>query len=329
MRKTVLGVAVVAVLASLAVWVFSNPGAEEETLSPQPPDPALAGRFYATAGAGDAEADLYNLRFVPDLVMFSLTAGHRTFGVDGCAEALTIGVAGPEVNFQDALRRFDGEISTIDGLGDGTGALAAVGPDCRTAFLRLDRSASPPTNHLMLFDPATKTLRELYMPGAGRVLGVSDWGPGGQLAVFEGTAPSDGQPTVATGIVIINADGSKRTIPPPVSGFGTLQWGTSQRIAVSDEANGATVFLDPSSGERSELRGWTPLAWSPDGRRLMVTDAAERKTLAVIDDSDLSQARVVGHANKVAFVDLVWLPADATAGGPLPVGRPADDGDGA
>lgn len=328
MRRVALGVALLAVLASLGAWAFLGTDTEKEALSPQPPDPALAGRFYATAGPGETEADLYNLRFVPGLVMFSLTSDHRTFGVDGCPEALTVGVAGPEVNFQDALRRFDGATSPIDGLGDGVGALAAVGPDCRTVFLRLDRSTNPPTNHLMLFEPAGRTLREIYTPGVGKVLGVSDWGPTGQVAVFEGTAPADGQPTVTTGIVVIGADGSKRTIPPPVSAFGTLQWGTSRWIAVSDEARGATVFLDPDSGARAELPGWTPLAWSPDGHRLMVTDAPERKTLALVDDSDLGAARVVGRARKVSFVDLVWLTHDATAGGPLPFGRRADDGDG-
>src|SRR5688500_4251065 len=102
MRRIILALAVI-VAASLTVWVFFKPSTDEEALSPQPPDPALEGRFYATAGPADTEADLYNLRFVPGLVMFSMTAGHRTFGVDGCAEALTIGIAGPEVNFQDAL----------------------------------------------------------------------------------------------------------------------------------------------------------------------------------------------------------------------------------
>ncbi|MDQ1506973.1 MAG: hypothetical protein QOD57_4700 [Actinomycetota bacterium] len=99
-------------------------------------------------------------------------------------------------------------------------------------------------------------------------------------------------------------------------------------MAVSDEPNQKTVFIDPDSGVRSELGNWFPLAWSPDGHRLMVTDAATRKTLALVDVADLTQARVVGHAKKAAFVDLLWLPEDATAGGPLPVlPRRPDDGD--
>lgn len=133
---------------------------------------------------------------------------------------------------------------------------------------------------------------------------------------------------MATGIVIIAADGSKRTIPSPVSGFGTLQWGASKSIAMSDEANGKTVFLDPDTGARSELAGWFPLAWSPNGQRLIVTDTVDRKTLGLVESGDLTKARVVGHAKNVAFFDLLWLPETATAGGPLPVlPRRPDDGD--
>jgi hypothetical protein len=190
----------------------------------------------------------------------------------------------------------------------------------------LDRRTDPPTDHLVLVDPAQRSNRELYAPGEGKVLGVTDWGPGGRIAAFEGTAPTEGHPTLVTGIVIINADGTKRTIQSPVTGLGNLQWGASKWMAVSDEAGGRTVFLDPDSSARSELAGWVPLAWSPDGQRLMVTDPATRRTLAVVDASDLGRAKVVGHTKKTAFFDFVWLPDMAMAGGPPALGRP-DDGD--
>ena len=38
-------------------------------------------------------------------------------------------------------------------------------------------------------------------------------------------------------------NGSKRTIPSPVSALGNLQWGVSKWIALSDQANGRTVFF--------------------------------------------------------------------------------------
>jgi len=60
----------------------------------------------------------------------------------------------------------------------------------------------------------------------------------------------------------------------------------------------------------------------------MVTDAGDRKTLGLVEVGNLTSATVVGHAKHVGFFDMVWLPFDATAGGPPPMGRRSDDGDG-
>jgi hypothetical protein len=292
----------------------------------------LSGRFFATAGPGESQSDLYEALFLSPgrVALYQLTKTGRTFGVNGCASSLTVDVAGPDVDFQDALRRFQDRTTVeIDGLGDARGALMSVGPDCRILYLRLDRSTTPPTDHLMVFDPLTKNVKELYAArNPQTALGIADWGPDGRVALFEGTAETEGHPTVTTGIVVISPDGSKRTLPPPVTEFGTLQWGASKLIALSDEANHKTVFLDPDSGVRTELSGWYPLTWSPDGQRLMVTDASTRMTLGLVDAAALTQARVVGHAKKAAFFNLLWLPPTATAGGStLTPGQPNDDGD--
>ncbi|HEV8625124.1 MAG TPA: hypothetical protein VG034_11760 [Acidimicrobiia bacterium] len=239
-------------------------------------------------------------------------------------------MAGPDVDFQNALRRFQDKTTVqIDGLGDARGALAAVASDCRVLYQRLDRGTTPPTGHLMVFDPATKNVKELYAArNPQTALGIADWGPDGRVALFEGTAETEGHPTMTTGIVVISPDGSKRTLPPPVTDFGALQWRTSKWMALSDEANRKTVFLDPDSGARTDLADWYPLAWSPDGQRLMVTDAPTRMTLGLVDAADLTKARVVGHARKAAFFNLLWLPRSATAGGStLTPGQPNDDGD--
>ncbi|HVW33531.1 MAG TPA: hypothetical protein VHL53_13415, partial [Acidimicrobiia bacterium] len=288
--------------------------------------PNPQGRFFATAGPSDNEADLYYLLVGNGVSLYALTDSHRTFGVDGCDKSLTVNVAGADVDFQDALRHFDaGTLSPIDGLGDGKGALASVARDCRMVFVRLDRTTNPPTDHLMLFDPATRAQRELYAPGSQKVLGVAGWSPDGRVAVFEGTAPSDNHPTVPTAIVIIRPDGSTTNLAPPVSSLGTLQWG-AKWLAISDEQNHKTLFVDPDSGERTELDGWTPLAWSPDGSELIVADAAERKTLALVESTSPGVAHRLGRTQKVQFETFLWLPLGASAGGSLPVGRRADDG---
>jgi hypothetical protein len=300
-------------------------------MTAQPSDPSLAGRFFTAAGENSALSDLYEGHFVAGrLLLYRLTTTQRMGGIGGCATNLTVTNADRSVGFTDTLQTYlDGAVSPILGLTDPKASAPAVGPDCRLIFDRFDRGTDPPTDHLTMFDPNQRVGRDLYTPGdVTKVLGIADWGPGGRVAVFEGTAATEGHPTVATGIVVIAPDGTKRTIPSPVSEFGTLQWGASKRIAVSDEANHKTVFLDPDSDARSELAGWFPLAWSPDGQRLMVTDADTRKTLGLVDAADLTKARVVGHAKKAAFFDLLWLPGTATAGGPplAPARRP-DDGD--
>jgi hypothetical protein len=302
-----------------------------EAISAKRTDPALSGRFFATAGPGESQSDLYEVEFPPDhLSLYQLTKTGRTFGVDGCEPSLIVDVAGKDVDFQDALRRFEsGSIATIDGLGDDRGALMSVAPDCRMLYLRLDRSTNPPTGHLIVFDPGAKKAREMYAARSPQVaLGIADWGPGGRAAVFEGTAGTEGHPPAATGIVIIGADGSKRTVASPVSQLGTLQWGASKWMALGDEANHKTIFLDPDSGARAELAGWFPLAWSPDGQRLLVTDASARTTLGLVQVADLTMVRSVGHTKRAAFIDLLWLPENSVAGGPRPSpGHRPDDGD--
>lgn len=87
------------------------------------------------------------------------------------------------------------------------------------------------------------------------------------------------------------------------------------------------VFLHPDTGERHELEGWLPLSWSPDGMRLLVADAKERKTIGLVELPDLTAVRELGTTSQVAVFDVVWLPGDSAAVGPATVGRRADDGD--
>jgi len=322
---------IVGLLVLIAVVGAEGCRSKEEALTAKPSDPALSGRIFVTAGPSESQSDLYEaLVFSEHVALYQLTKTGRTFGVDGCDSSLTVDVAGPDVDFQDALRRFQDRTAVqIDGLGDARGALESVAPDCRVLYQRLDRSTTPPTGHLMVFDPAAKTVKELYAArNRQTALGIADWGPDGRVALFEGTAETEGHPAATTGLVVISPDGSKRTLPAPVAEFGTLQWRTSKWMAISDEANRKTVFLDPDSGARTELAGWFPLAWSPDGQRVMVTDAPTRMTLGLVDIADLTKARVIGHARKAAFFNLLWLPMNSTAGGSTLIpGQPNDDGD--
>jgi hypothetical protein len=325
MRPLRLGI-VLAVMVSLATGC-SNPKGEVLVAKPKPA--GLEGRMFFLAGESGATSDLYEGDFAPGLLLYRLTTTQRIGGISGCKTDLTVTNADRSAGFTDTIQSFaGGTLSVLPGLGDSKGSGPATAPDCRLVFDQFDRGTEPPTDHLMLLEPGAKAEREVYAPGPGKVLGIADWGPDGRVAVFEGTDPTEGHPTVATGIVIIKPDGSKRVMPSPVGSFGTLQWSASKWLAIGDADGKKTVFLDPDTGARNELPGWLPLAWSPDGQHLMVTDSKERKALALVDAADLTTARVVGHAKNVSFFDLVWLTSDATAGGPPPTGRRSDDGDG-
>jgi len=322
--------ALVGLLVSGLAALSACSGSKGETISATPTDPALSGRFFSTAGESSATADLYEGRFASGhLLLYRLTSTQRVGGIGGCQSKLTVTNADQTVGLTDTVQNFDaGTFSPVAGLTDPKGSVLAVGPDCRIIFARLDRSTDPPTDHLILFDPARGTSQELYTPGPGKVLGAADFGPGGKIAVIEGTIPTEGHPTVVDGIVIVGSEGPKRTIASPISGLGSLQWGLSKWIALSDEANHRTVFLDAETGNHSELAGWFPLAWSPDGQRLMLTDPATRRTLGLVDATNLASARVVGHTRNTSFYDFVWLPDNATAvGPPAALPRRPDDGD--
>ena len=320
MRKLIpLAVAIVLV-GAVGISVTTS-ASQVDLLDPGGYDPALAGRFFASAGEGDAGGDLYEVAFNP-LRLVRRTATGRVFGLGGCEQDLVVTVADRSVGFRDELRRFaDDAFLPLYGLSDPSGALPALTPDCRTLFLRLDHTTVPPTERLMVFDPEARTTTELRTaaPPYDQAFGVPTWGPGGEVAVLEGTAARTGQPGVVTGIVVIAPDGSERILDPPVEEFGAFAWGPSQWMAIGD-GDRSTVFLNPTTGEHVELAGWTPLTWSPDGNRLLVAEAGDRRTLGLVDAMDLGAVRPLGTAEGLSFHDVVWLPSTTMAVGPPAVG---------
>lgn len=80
-------------------------------------------------------------------------------------------------------------------------------------------------------------------------------------------------------------------------------------FAEPEQAPKGTLFLNPSTGQRSVLDGWLPLAWSPDGAQLLVTEAKKGTTLAVVELPNLARTRNVGASEVGTVRDAVWLPA--------------------
>jgi hypothetical protein len=134
-----------------------------------------------------------------------------------------------------------------------------------------------------------------FRPFSGRDADISAGPPPGRRSSFLG-----------------RHDGSQATIKADQPDVGNPQWGRSGWIAIDvaqpRQAPTGTLFLNPSTGERSLLNGWLPLAWSPDGGQLLVAEATHGTTLAVVELPDLTKTRNVGVSEVGTVWDAAWLP---------------------
>lgn len=276
------------------------------------PGPKPEGRFYAIIG-GDTSNDnrLYGLRFSPPGLRL-LTETRRVSSVGACQNQVVVAAGQPEVGFSDHIQELRGDALTpLEGLGAEPGFSPELDWQCRVAYTWIDRDTEPPVEELRVWDPAGKEQNALYRsrPGDGQLVSP-DWGPAGEVAVVRldpkrgGQHPAGAPPGPPAAVIVVRPDGSSSEIT--LGGDpGVLTWG-GKWLAVMEETEG-TIFIDPGSDSRPILQGWHPLTWSPDGDQLLVNDAATRRTLGVVDVSDLSTVKIVGRMSGPVF-DVDWLP---------------------
>jgi hypothetical protein len=288
-------------------------GTKRESLSPQTlqpsqmvavEGPAPVGRFYVKAGADDLAADLYELTFSPPRFQ-RLTTGARVTTVGGCATRIVVAAAQREVGYLDTLQEFrDGKLVPVDKLGPEHASDPDLSPECRMLFQETKGTAPNTVGQIKRYDPVTGTVTDIA--SGPSVVGAS-WGPSGQILVLrrEPTGPK---------LDIIRADGTKQEIDPKVPDIGNTPWGKTGWIAMAvfttkDHPPTSTLFMKPTTGQRSTLDGWLPLSWSPTGEQLLVRDATRGTTLAVVDASDLTKTRNIAVSVVGTVWDAVWLPA--------------------
>jgi hypothetical protein len=309
------GAIVIAVMAAVLGGCDSGPGqdtagqpSEEATTTSVAEGTPPVGRFLAVAGEQSLDAGLYEIHFAP-LRLERLTQTPRVGAVRACATEVVVAAAQQEVGFSDTLQRLhSGKLVPLEGLGDGKGSSPALTSECRLVYKAVDRSDPALIDRLHLWDPESRT--DTVLHSAGELLGL-DVGPHGQVSVIEGTRGDPGQPVAASTIVVISADRSVRSIPAPAADLGVLRWGASSRMAIGRNDARSTLFLDPDTGGHTELPGWRPLAWSPDGSELLVVDGSEFKTLGVVQASDTSSVRTLGRFD-IGVYDVAWLPPGST-----------------
>jgi hypothetical protein len=264
--------------------------------------PTPVGRFYAKAGVESLASDLYEVSLPSTFKR--LTTDARVTTVGGCTTKIVVAAAQREYGYLDTLQELqNGKLVPVDKLGAEHAFGPDLTPDCQVLFHKTRGSGSNTVDEIKRFDPATGAVADV---AAGPTIAGAAWGPDGQVLVLrrEPTGPK---------LDIIRPNGTKQELDPKVPDIGNTPWGKSGWIALAvfttpRQPPTATLFMNPTTGQRSTLDGWLPLAWSPTGDQLLVRDAAKGTTLAVIGVTDLTKTRNVGVSDAGTVWDAVWLP---------------------
>jgi hypothetical protein len=264
--------------------------------------PAPVGRFFMKAGANSLDADIYEFRFSPR-GQDRITTKARVSTLDGCKDRVVVSAAQADVGLTDHIQELQaGRLAPVEKLGAQVGSDPHVASDCRILYLRLVEANPELVNEIVLFDPATGSTKSI---AKGSSLAAASWGPNGEILLLkrEATGPL---------LVIMKPNGSQATIKPEKPDVGNPMWGRGGWIATDiaepEQRPTGTFFVNPTTDARSVLDGWLPLAWSPDGRQLLVSDAKNGTTLAVVELPDLTKTRNVGVSEVGTVWDVAWLP---------------------
>ncbi|MGH8998386.1 MAG: hypothetical protein ACRDY7_03250, partial [Acidimicrobiia bacterium] len=263
------------------------------TAAPAPlPLPAgFEGEFVAMAGDEINNAGLSRLTFSPP-ELEPLTGVRRVSAVSACPTAVIVAAAQESVNFSDHIQVLAGDrLVPVPGLGAPFGFAPDLDGACRLVYF--DSGGDKALEHrIWRFDPQSTAPAVLHTSHA---IGGVVWGPGGQVAAVETTRSEPGSPARVTGIRLLQPDGSSRMVAPVTPDPGPFEWGASGWMAFGVD-DGATVLLHADSRERRELAGWVPLAWSPEGQRLLVVGPRDWRDLGVVDLADITSVTPLGRA---------------------------------
>src|SRR5207248_8117499 len=206
------------------------------------------------------------------------TTDARVSTVGACPTEVVVAAAQREVGYVDTLQELrGGRLVPVEKLGPVHAFDPDLSPDCRLLFHETKGSGPSIMGQVKRFDPATGAVTEVT---SGTTVTGAAWGPDGQVLVLrrEPTGPK---------LDVIRPNGTKQELDPKVTDVGNTPWGKSGWIAMAvfttpRQPPTSTLFMNPTTGQRSTLDGWLPLAWSPTGDQLLVRDAAKGTTLAVV-----------------------------------------------
>lgn len=311
-------VAIVAGVLGLAGCSRNGPSTESSasasttTTVAAPVIPGPPGRFLSLVGENYLNAGLYELTFGPPRLQ-ELTPVRRVSSIGACPTAVVVAAAQPEVGYDDHLQSFrQGRFGPVEGLGTPHDLYPVLGPDCRVLYVQPPAEEDAP-DYLHVWDPAAK--KDTVVATASEFGGTS-WGPGGAIAFVERSRTRQGAEPIDRTLVILTAKGQRREMPPPATDTRDFFWGPTNWMAFGRHTDDVTILLKPDTGERHDLPGWVPRAWSPDGKQLLVVEAGSHRKLGLVDVSDLGTVKPLGEA-PMPVLDTVWLPAGSDPVGPV------------
>jgi hypothetical protein len=255
-------------------------------------------------------ADLYGVTLDP-LTAVRITHDKKISTVDALDGRVVVAAADGAVD-QLAFVTPAGDLTEIPGLG----RPFAYNPSfVDNHTLMFDDVLVPEedlrVNRTLLFDETLQVKSTLFQAEDNLISSAP--GPDGQVALVR--TRKNGRESV----VIRAADGATREMA--ISGdIGELLWGpTSRYIAVAmnnverkkgDDPSAALILLDPVAGKQLQLGLSQPLAWNPDGSRLLVrrTGDPTGSQLAWFDPSDpQGELGSIGGITNLVIYSGAWV----------------------
>ncbi len=261
----------------------------------------------ASATNDPLAADLYGIRLDP-LTAVRLTQDKKISAVGATADRVVVAAADSRVD-QLAFLTAAGELTEIPGLG----RPFAYNPSFVDGHtLMFDDVLVPEedvqVNRTLVWDETAQAKRVLFQT-TDTLIGSTP-GPEGQVALIR--TRKNGRESV----VVRDASGATREIP--VEGdVGRLTWGpryiavalnSTDRKAGGDPSV-ALILIDPVAGKQLQLGASQPIAWTPDGSKLLVRKTGDAATsqLAWFDPENPDALGKIGGITGLVIYSGAWM----------------------
>ncbi|MGQ0464317.1 MAG: hypothetical protein ACT4QG_03240 [Sporichthyaceae bacterium] len=295
-----------------AALTLTGCGGGTEAAAPPSRIPASTGSLDFDAYAVGSEqgqensADLYGLRFNP-LRVFRITTDKRVSTMAASTEQVVVAAADEQIDRLGVVAP-DGSIGPVPGLGRPHAFSPEVLPN---EVIRFEDSEGTGTNEAryLEWNPAASKQSVVRTAPAGSYGG---FGSGLEGTIYRAFDDSTGQRKVT----LLGGERERTFALPPLA--GAVRWGKTFLAVTVREPNSAGppalvgfLLLDPKSGKRITVDGWSPVSWSPEGTALWVVrtgGAAEQPTeLGVLEESNPTAVRSIGTIPYLGIYGGSWV----------------------